>query len=93
VEKRHVGFGDAPVVGGGQNIAGQIEFAQESTSAGGLVAGDADEVAGVFECLQAGPDVGVEVEAVEIFAQTSVETGCRWASRSKPGRKYWNTWR
>jgi hypothetical protein len=29
-EKRDIGFGDAPVVGGGENIAGKVEFAEES---------------------------------------------------------------
>ena len=29
VGKRHVGFGDGPVVRGSQNIAGEVEFAQD----------------------------------------------------------------
>ena len=31
-EKRGIGFGEAPVLGGGENIAGEIQLSQESAS-------------------------------------------------------------
>ncbi len=49
---------NAPVVGGGENVTREVEFAQESPGASGLITSDADEVPGVFERLQAGTHVG-----------------------------------
>jgi hypothetical protein len=41
-EESRVRLGGTPIVGGGQEVAGEIQLAQEPAGAGGLVAGDAD---------------------------------------------------
>src|SRR5262249_51140443 len=50
-EEGRVGFGGLPVVGGGKEVAGKVQFAEEPASAGGLVAGEAHEVAGFAQGL------------------------------------------
>jgi hypothetical protein len=84
-EKRDTGFGDAPVAGGDKNIAGEVEFAEESTGAGGLVAGDTNEVPGVFQRVQARTDIGVEIGAVEVFTETSIKTSLPLGIKAEAG--------
>jgi len=62
------GFETPPVVGRRQDVAGQVQLSQELAGSDGLVAGDAHEVAGVLECLHAGPRVWVEIGCVEVLA-------------------------
>src|SRR5262249_62313400 len=53
----------------------KVHFAEEPAGAGGLVAGDTDEVAGLAERCQAGTHVGVEVGGVEVFTEPGVKAG------------------
>src|SRR3954453_20351082 len=74
VEERHVWVIHADGFGSGDEVDRQVGFANESARAGGLVAGDADEVAGPVQLVAARPNVGIEVAGVEELPQAGVET-------------------
>src|SRR5690242_8556085 len=58
-EELRVRLFGVPVIRGGDEIGWQVHRAEEYASAGGLVAGDADEVTLVLQCGQTRSSVGV----------------------------------
>ena len=58
-----------PVVGGGDDVRGQVQLADELAGPRGLVAGDADAETALLEGGKAAADVGVEVAGVEVLAE------------------------
>src|SRR5688572_17625074 len=73
VEERRRRLFDAPVVGGRDEIDPEIELAKQRPGAGGLIPGDAHEVATTLEFRDARPNIRIQVASVEELTATRVQ--------------------
>ncbi|EST37318.1 hypothetical protein N566_13740 [Streptomycetaceae bacterium MP113-05] len=67
-EERGVRLAYAPLTRSGDVVGGQVETAQQVADLRGLISGDHDLQAGGAQGGERGPDIGVQVGLVKLFA-------------------------